>query len=104
MNDRLLSILGLCRRAGKLVLGNDPVIDSINQRKAKLVIIASDCSQNTAKKVLSSAHRNDVKAHVIPHTKDDVSFAVGKYSAVLCITDGGFSESIDKLICSLKED
>ncbi|MBE6824545.1 MAG: hypothetical protein E7513_04290 [Ruminococcaceae bacterium] len=104
MTDRLLSNLGLCRRAGKLTLGNDPVIDSINLKKAKLVIVASDCSQNTAKKVLSSAHRSDVKAHVIPHTKDEISSAVGKYTAVLSITDEGFSKSIDKLICSLKED
>ena len=37
MADKLMSLLGLCRRAGKLVLGNDPVIDSINLKKAKLV-------------------------------------------------------------------
>ena len=77
MTDRLMSLLGLCRRAGKIVLGYDPVIDSINQKKAKLVIIAQDCSQHTAKGVLRSAHMNNVKAHVIPYTKDDISVSVG---------------------------
>ncbi len=104
MNDKLLSLLGLCRRAGKLVLGNDPVIDSINLKKAKLVIVASDCSKNTAKGVLSTAHRNNVKAHIVSHTKDDISLAVGKYTAVLSICDQGFAKKADTLICSLKEE
>lgn len=104
MTDRLLSLLGLCRRAGKLILGNDPVVESINMKKAKLVIVASDCSHNTAKGVLSCAHRLGVKAHTVAYTKDDISLAVGKYSAVLSITDDGFAKKADSLICSLKEE
>ncbi len=102
MTDRLMSLLGLCRRAGKIVLGNDPVLDSINLRKAKLVIIASDCSQHTAKGVLRCAHMNNVKAHVVPYTKDDISLAVGKYTAVLSILDDGFAKKAETLICSLE--
>ncbi len=104
MTDRLMSLLGLCRRAGKIVLGNDPVIDSINLKKAKLVIVAQDASQHTAKGVLSASHRNNVKAHVVEYTKDDISLAVGKYTAVLSIIDEGFAKKADTLICSLKED
>ncbi len=102
MNDRLMSLLGLTRRAGKIVLGNDPVIDSINLKKAKLVIVASDCSKHTAKGVLSTCHRNNVKAHVVPYTKEDISLAVGKYTAVLSITDSGFAKKADTLICSIE--
>ena len=102
MTDRLMSLLGLCRRAGKIVLGFDPVIDSIYQKKSKLVIIASDCSQHTAKGVLRTAHMNNVKAYVVPYTKEDISLAVGKYTAVLSITDDGFAKKADTLICSLE--
>lgn len=104
MTDRLLSLLGLCRRAGKIVLGNDPVVDSIIGKKAKLVIVASDCSENTAKNVLRTAHQNNVKTLIAPHTKEDISLAVGKYTAVLAICDDGFARKADTLICSLKED
>ena len=104
MTDRLLSLLGLCRRAGKLTLGNDPVIDSITQKKVKLIIVASDCSHNTAKGVLCVAHKSNVKTHVVPYTKDDISLAVGKYTAVLAICDDGFAKKADTLICSLKEE
>ena len=104
MTDRFLSLLGLCRRAGRLVLGNDPVIDSINLRKAKLVIIASDCSHNTAKGVLSIAHRCSVKAYTVSYTKEEISLSVGKHTAVLSITDDGFAKKAETLICSLKEE
>ena len=29
MNDRILSLMGLCRRAGKIAMGNDVVIESV---------------------------------------------------------------------------
>ncbi|MBQ8860132.1 MAG: ribosomal L7Ae/L30e/S12e/Gadd45 family protein [Ruminococcus sp.] len=104
MPDKFLSLLGLCRRAGKLVLGNDPVIDSINLKKAKLVVVADDCSKNTAKGVLLRAHAMGVKAYTVPYTKDDISYAVGKYSAVLSILDDGFAKKAETLICLLKEE
>jgi hypothetical protein len=51
---------------------------------------------------------NNVKAHVIPYTKDDISVSVGKYTAVLSILDDGFAKKAETLICSidstLKED
>lgn len=98
MTDKLLSLLGLCRRAGRIVLGNDPVVDSINLKKAKLVIIASDCSKNTAKGVLTTAHRVGVKAYTVPYTKEEISLCVGKYTAVLSIIDDGFAKKAETLI------
>ena len=45
MNDKILSFLGLCRRAGKLIVGAEPSIESINKHKAKLIIFAKDFSK-----------------------------------------------------------
>lgn len=104
MTDRLLSLLGLCRRAGRLTLGFDPVIDSINLKKAKLVIVASDCSHHTAKDVLVTSHKAGVKAYNVPYTKEEISLAVGKYTAVMSIADEGFAKKAETLICSLKEE
>lgn len=98
MQDRFLSLLGLCRRAGKMVIGNDPVIESVFKKKAELVIIASDCSKNTSKNVLVSTHKNNVSAVVCNYTKDDISYAVGKYCAVLSIEDTGFAKKAYTLI------
>ena len=40
MEDKILSFLGICRRAGRLVIGADSSIDSIHKNKAKLIIFA----------------------------------------------------------------
>ena len=47
MNDRILSLLGICKRAGKLITGADTTIDSIRKSKAKLVIFANDFSKSS---------------------------------------------------------
>ncbi len=98
MQDRFLSLLGLCRRAGKLTIGNDPVLDSISKKKAELVIIAGDCSKNTSKGVLIHAHKHNVQTVITPYSKDDISFALGKYCAVLSIEDKGFAKKAYTLI------
>ena len=49
MNDKFLNFLGLCRRAGKMKIGCDTVIESVNLGNSHLVIMASDISENTKK-------------------------------------------------------
>ena len=83
MNDKLLSMLGLCRRAGKLIVGN--------------VIAAGDASQNTVKKLFSTAHMCNVKTLVLNRTKDELGVAVGKYCAVAAIVDAGFAKKVAEL-------
>ena len=51
----------LCRRAGKLVIGDDPCIDSMAKSKAKLILYANDFSQNSLKPVLLQAHKQNVR-------------------------------------------
>ena len=98
MNDRLLSFLGICRRAGKLVIGNDPVRESIETNKALLVIIASDISPNTLKKITAVIEASDVPCYTVNRTKDEISFHLGKVCAVLAVTDKGFADKLTELI------
>ena len=84
MNDRLLSLLGICRRAGKMAIGFDPAVDSIETDKTKLVLAASD------------AHKVDFI--FIKRTKDELSFSLGKTCALVAITDHGFEKKIRELI------
>jgi ribosomal protein L7Ae-like RNA K-turn-binding protein len=48
--QKILNMLGLARRAGKLVTGEELVVDEVRKQKAKLVFVASDASENTRKK------------------------------------------------------
>ena len=47
--DKAVNMLGLAKRAGKLICGEDMVLETIRSGKAKLVIIATDASDNTKK-------------------------------------------------------
>lgn len=98
MNDRILSLLGLCRRAGKLVIGADPCIDSMTKSKAKLIIYAKDFSQNSLKPVLVQAHKQNVRVLEVNRNKDELSFSVGKLCGVLSVEDKGFADKLAMLI------
>ncbi len=99
MNDRLLSLLGLCRRAGRLVIGADPVKEAVEGDKAFLVLSASDISQNTEKKIRASAEaKGNVEYRIIKRTKDEISFSLGKTCATLAIIDEGFAKKLLELI------
>ena len=98
MNDRILSLLGLCRRAGKLVIGSDPCSDSMAKSKAKLILYANDFSQNSLKPVLLQAHKQNVRVLEVNRTKDEISFSLGKLCGVLSVGDKGFADKLAMLI------
>ncbi len=98
MNDKILSLLGICRRAGKLVIGADPSVDSINKHKSRLLICADDFSQKSSKSVLAAAHKNNVKTFTINRSKEEMSFALGKLCGVLSVEDKGFADKLTQLI------
>lgn len=96
MNDRLLSLLGLCRRAGKLTIGCDSVIESVSSGETQLVIFASDASQNTRKSVLSSIADN-VKIITLNYDKETISASLGRLCAVAGVNDEGFAKKLLQL-------
>lgn len=97
MTDKLLNFLGLCRRAGKLNIGNDLVLDDIIKGECRLVILASDTSRNTEKKILFNCHKNNVKALKINRTKDEMSWSLGKFCTVVSVVDSGFAKKLAQL-------
>lgn len=90
MNNKL-NILGLAQAAGKLISGESLVLQAVQVRQAKVVIIASDCSEATIKKI-----SNKCKYYKIPFivTFDtiEISQALGKKRSIICLTDKGFAK------------
>ncbi len=104
MNSKILGFLGLIRRAGKLTIGCDPVVDSMSKGSAKLVVMASDISPNTKKIVLKNAEEYNVHSIVIKSSKQELSAAVGKTAAVVSVDDEGFAGSLEKKLADDKEE
>ena len=93
----MLSLLGLCRRAGRLTIGNDMVLESISDGKAALVVTASDISKNTEKKILSRCESFGVPRLELDRTKDEISFALGRLCVVAAVCDKGFAKKLVEL-------
>lgn len=99
-NDRFLSMLGLCRKAGKLVIGVPMVAKEISEGKIKVVFVAGDASQNAVKKINDKCTFYNVEYIKTDICADTLSHAVGKSGPVcaLGITDGNFSNELTTLI------
>ncbi|MBQ1992122.1 MAG: ribosomal L7Ae/L30e/S12e/Gadd45 family protein [Clostridia bacterium] len=96
-NDKLLSFLGLCRRAGKMTIGNDAVVDAIINGESQLILLVSDISARTEKTVTEVAQSNNISIVKLTKEKEQVSKSLGKLTAVMSINDAGFAKKIIQL-------
>ena len=102
--DRLLSMIGIAQKAGKIVSGGFLCEKAVKSREAKLVIIAEDAQKNTV-----STISNKCTFYHIPFgfygTKESLGHAIGKEErSCAAVTDQGFADSISKLLSSGKKE
>lgn len=100
MNSKVLSMLGLCRRAGAIVIGTDLVTKSLPSGKVRLVIYACDASANTEKKITDKCKFYNVRCIKSTYNGDEIAHAIGKQSivSVVGVTDENFSQELNHLI------
>ncbi|MBQ6819306.1 MAG: ribosomal L7Ae/L30e/S12e/Gadd45 family protein [Clostridia bacterium] len=91
MNDKLLSLLGMCRRAGRLEIGFAKTADAIENGKACLVIVAADTAARTEKEVRFKG-KDQIPLRRIPHSAQDLSHAIGVQAGTVTLTDDGFAK------------
>ena len=96
-NDRLLNLLGLARKAGKLELGDEAVKQAVRKHRVKLVLLSADLSQRTVRDVRDEAEKAGVRAAALPVGMDAVQASLGRRSGAIAVTDGGFAEALLKL-------
>lgn len=95
-NDRVLNLIGLAQKAGKVVSGEFMTEKAVKTGEAALVILAEDASENTQKKF-----RNMCEFYQVPLSihaaKDYLGHAMGKeLRASLAVVDNGFAQAIMK--------
>ena len=100
MNDSVLNLLGLCRRAGRLSLGHDACKQAINSGKAKLCIICSDASERLSDEISGLAQAHNKTVYDVKYTMLDIKQALSFKAAVFTVDDEGFAKS---LIAKLNE-
>ena len=98
MNDRLLSFLGLCRRAKKLVIGAQVCEESVREGRSLLVLVATDAAPNSLKRVRRAAEEYGVPVLCANRDKEALSKALGRLCAVLSVEDRGFADRLHDMI------
>ncbi|MBQ3507865.1 MAG: ribosomal L7Ae/L30e/S12e/Gadd45 family protein [Clostridia bacterium] len=96
--DKLLSTLGLCARARKLVTGTPMVCEAMRSRKPAVLAVleASDTSDNTHHKLVSKCTYYQVPLYRLTADTARLAHAVGKTGSVASVgvTDESFYKAL----------
>ena len=97
--SRLVGMIGFAMRAGKVVIGTDLVCASMSwkgAKRARLVLLTSNASDGTKKKISNKCEFYGVDMRVIDIDGDALGQILGKtYApAVIAISDDRFAEEI----------
>lgn len=95
MNEKFLGMLGMAKRAGKVISGEAVCSKAIKNGEARLVIIASDASENTKKSVINSCQYYRVD-YIEAASMADIGKYTGSASerAVAVVNDNNFAKAI----------
>ena len=94
MPDRVLSMLGLAAKAGKIASGEFSVEKAVKSNKVYLVVVAEDASDNTRKMFRDMCHFYHVPL-LFYADKDQLGRSIGKkMRASIGVLDQGFADSI----------
>ena len=101
--NKILGILGISAKAGKVVSGTDIVLEEMEKRKVKLVIVAEDSAERTINNFKYSCEKYSVPI-VIYGTIDENSKAIGKENrAVIGVKDDNLAKAlINKINAEVK--
>jgi len=98
INNKLLGLLGICAKAGKIVSGADACLEEIKTNSVKLLIIAEDASDKTKKNYIFYGDKYNIPV-AIASTVDNLSKAIGKKNrAIIGVKDINLSNEIQKII------
>ena len=97
MNTRILNMLGIANKAGKLVTGEDSVISGLQKRKVKMVFVSNDASASTIDKFDKKCFFYHVQC-INTFSSDELSGAIGRSRKIVGITDSGICDAIKKIM------
>ena len=63
--NRVVSFLGLCMRAGRIVSGQEACVDLIRQGEAALVLMDASASDNTRKRLTDACRSHNVALYEV---------------------------------------
>ncbi len=95
--QKVINLLTMCRKAGRLILGFDAVKEAIYDKHVSSVIVSSDISPKTLKEVRFVCRNSRIDVIRLEMDSYDLYDAVRKKVVVAAISDYGFSEKLKTL-------
>ena len=96
MNDKLLSLLGIARRAGRLTLGFDAAADSMRNGRTKLLLLAGDLSERTVRSISNTAQQTNTEIIRTDIPMQQLGAAIGKATGIISVNDAGFAGNLKR--------
>lgn len=101
--DRILSMLGLAAKAGKIASGEFSTEQAVKSKKAFLVIVSEEASANTQKMFRNMCSFYQVPMYLYA-SKEVLGHAIGKqFRASLAVLEEGFAKSLEEKLKLLEE-
>ena len=97
-NEKLLSLLGLARKANLCSFGHGAAKLSLRERKAKLCLLCADASPRLCEEFRYLADGARAPLFKIEATSLDIKQATQFKAAVVTINDKGFADKIASLL------
>ena len=101
-NNKVLSLLGLATKAGKVASGEFSTEKSVKTGKGFLVLVADDASQNTKKKFQNMCDFYEVPIYFIANKEELGRFCGKEFRASLAVQDENFAKAMLKELQKLK--
>lgn len=93
-HEKLLTLLGFCRKAGRLSVGTQAVTDLIKKQVFALVIISADISAKTEKELRFAAAKGKAVVERVDFTTEQISHAIGVCAGIVATADEGFCKAL----------
>lgn len=94
--DKVLSLLGLAEKAGKLVSGGFSTEKAVKSGKAFLVLVSQDASDNTKKQFRDMCTYYEVPLYFYGE-RENLGHAIGReLRTSLAVLDDGFAKAVKK--------
>jgi len=101
---KVYNLLGLAQRAGKASAGNMAAKTSLLRRRAIILIMSKDISENTRESLISTCNKQRIP-YLFIGNKYDLGTALGKaYRVAVTINDPGMARAIMDAIEASGED
>ncbi len=97
-SNQWMQLLGLANRARKIISGEDLVIKEIRKGRVKLVLMAADASQNTAKRITDKCKSYETPYKIVEN-RFLLGQSIGKEArVVVAVLDGGFANKLKQVL------